>query len=56
VQGGNVALVVGGWNVDFIDEHEVFPGAARKDHVDACSGAFNKLASGSTYDSSYSGF
>ena len=56
VQGGNIKLLVGGWNGDFLDEHEVFPNGPRKDQVDAASGAFNKLISGSTYDSSYSGF
>lgn len=50
VQGGNVALVAGEWNADYLDEHEDFPAGRRKDQVDASSGAFNKLAEGSTYD------
>jgi predicted phage terminase large subunit-like protein len=56
VQGGNVRLVVGGWNEPFLDEHEVYPNGPYKDQVDASAGAFNKLVSGSSYDSSYSGF
>jgi predicted phage terminase large subunit-like protein len=54
VQAGNVALAMGAWNRDFIDEHESFPGGKYKDQVDVASGAFNKINSGSTYDSSMS--
>jgi predicted phage terminase large subunit-like protein len=54
VQAGNVALAGGTWNRDFIDEHETFPTGKYKDQVDATSGAFNKINSGSTYDSSMS--
>jgi len=44
VEIGNVALLAGPWVQDFVDEMEAFgPGAAFKDQVDACSGAFNKL-------------
>jgi predicted phage terminase large subunit-like protein len=56
VESGNVALVAGSWNVDFLDEHETFPNGKFKDQVDAASGAFNKLATSSTYDSSYQGW
>jgi predicted phage terminase large subunit-like protein len=52
VQGGNVSLVAGDWNQGYTDEMEEFPAGTRKDRVDASSGAFNKLALGSTYDTS----
>ena len=41
---GNVKLVRGPWNAEFLDELHAFPKGARKDLVDAASGAFNKLA------------
>jgi predicted phage terminase large subunit-like protein len=50
VQADNVMLARGTWNRDFIDEHEAFPAGKYKDQVDAASGAFNKINSGSTYD------
>jgi predicted phage terminase large subunit-like protein len=56
VQGGNVALLAGVWNTDFLDEHEVWPNGKFKDQVDAASGAFNKLATASSYDSTYAGW
>jgi predicted phage terminase large subunit-like protein len=56
VQGGNVALLAGPWNADFLDEHEVWPNGKFKDQVDAASGAFNKLATASSYDSQYRGW
>ena len=43
VQGGNVLLVRGAWNRDFIDEHLSFPVGRAKDQVDASSAAFNLL-------------
>ena len=43
VQGGNVLLVRGAWNRDFIDEHVSFPVGRAKDQVDATSAAFNLL-------------
>jgi predicted phage terminase large subunit-like protein len=43
VQGGNVWMVVGDWNRDFLDEHENFPNGKYKDQVDAAGGAFAKL-------------
>ena len=43
VQGGNVLLVRGAWNKDFIDEHVSFPVGRAKDQVDATSAAFNLL-------------
>lgn len=43
---GNVKIVRGAWNRDYIDELATFTGAdgARDDQVDATSGAFNYLA------------
>jgi predicted phage terminase large subunit-like protein len=52
VQAGNVLLLAGEWNRAFLDEHEMFPAGKFKDQVDAASGAFNKVTSGSTYDTS----
>lgn len=42
-EGGNVFLLEGAWNQEFLDEVCLFPGGARKDVVDACSGAFGRL-------------
>lgn len=42
-QAGNVILLVAPWNVDFVDEHETFPGGKYKDQVDAAAGAFMKV-------------
>lgn len=44
VEAGNVKLVQGDWNKDFIEEHKTFPVGKYKDQVDAAAGAFNKLA------------
>jgi predicted phage terminase large subunit-like protein len=52
VQAGNVLLLAGEWNRVLIDEHETFPAGKFKDQVDAAAGAFSKLTTGSTYDSS----
>jgi len=54
VQAGNVLLLAGAWNRAFLDEHEPFPAGKYKDQVDAAAGAFNKLTTGSTYDSTMS--
>lgn len=43
VQAGNVSLVKGEWNRDFISEHELFPNGKYKDQVDAAGGGFLKL-------------
>jgi phage terminase large subunit-like protein len=43
VEIGNVYLIKGAWNVDFIKQHELFPMGLRKDFVDCASGAFNML-------------
>ena len=48
VEAGNVKLVRGDWNEDFIIEHENFPpaeGKGKDDQVDSSSGAFMMLAS-----------
>lgn len=50
VQGGNVYLVAGAWNDDFMDEHEEFPASKFKDQVDAAAGAFMK-STGKAYGS-----
>jgi predicted phage terminase large subunit-like protein len=50
VQGGNVALVAGAWVHALLDEMESFPNGKYQDQVDACSGAFNRLISGYSYN------
>lgn len=44
VEAGNVHLVRGSWNREFVSEHEVFPMGKFKDQVDAAAGAFNKVS------------
>ncbi len=44
VEAGNVYLVRGEWNKDYIHQHHNFPQTKLKDMVDASSGAFNVLA------------
>jgi predicted phage terminase large subunit-like protein len=46
VNVGNVYLVAGEWNKDFIAECGMFPRGTFKDQVDAASGAFNKTTLG----------
>jgi predicted phage terminase large subunit-like protein len=46
-EAGNVCLVRGAWNADYIDELCLFPMGVYSDQVDASSGAFNRLAQGS---------
>lgn len=43
-EAGNVKLVRGAWNRDFLNEMCDFPHGKHDDQVDAASGAFNKLA------------
>jgi predicted phage terminase large subunit-like protein len=50
VQGGNVKLVAGAWQTDLLDEMETFPNGRYRDQCDACSGAFNRLTLGPTYN------
>ena len=47
VLAGNVKLVRGAWNDEFLREHENFDGTSTcaSDQVDACSGAFHMLTS-----------
>ena len=44
VEAGNVKLLSGSWNQQFIDEHKTFPQGTYKDQIDASSGGFNKIA------------
>lgn len=48
-QAGNVDLLRGAWNEDFIAEMEAFPSRAHDDQVDAASGAFSMLISGDIF-------
>ena len=43
VNRGNVVLLTGVWNADFIDEFKFFPNSKYDDQVDSASGAFSKL-------------
>lgn len=43
VNNGNVLLLSGDWNREFVEEHRFFPFSKYKDQVDAAAGAFNKL-------------
>jgi len=51
VQAGNVAILAGQWNKEFLNEHETFPNGVYLDTVDAAAGAFAKLTLGSSYRS-----
>lgn len=44
VNNGNVMLLRGDWNHEFIEEHRFFPFGRFKDQVDAMSGAMARLA------------
>ena len=44
VEIGNVLILRGDWNDDYLKEHALFPAGKFKDQVDASSGAYNKLA------------
>lgn len=48
-EAGNIKLVRGPWLDSFLEEIEMFPNGAHDDQVDALSGAFAELATGSTY-------
>jgi predicted phage terminase large subunit-like protein len=43
-EAGQVRVVRGGWNTDYIEEHVAFPKGKYDDQVDGSSGAFGKLA------------
>ena len=49
-EAGNVKLVRGPWVEAFLEEVSMFPNAAHDDQVDALSGAFAELVTGSTYN------
>lgn len=42
-EAGNIKLLRGPWNTDFLDEFEIFPQGSHDDQVDAVSGAFENL-------------
>jgi predicted phage terminase large subunit-like protein len=42
-EAGNIKLVRGAWNTEYLDEMEAFPMGSHDDQVDASSGAFSKL-------------
>lgn len=44
VNAGNVRLVAGEWNADYLNELAAFPAGRWDDQVDGSSGGFNKLA------------
>jgi len=46
VNGGNVWLVPGEWNEDYVKEMKFFPYSTTKDQIDASSGAFNMISGG----------
>ena len=46
VEAGNVLLVRGPWNDEYIEELQAFPEGGHDDYVDASSGAFNELQPG----------
>lgn len=43
VNAGNVVMLRGAWNTDFIEELRLFPNGLNDDQVDAASRAFNEL-------------
>ena len=43
VNNGNIQLLRGNWNKDFVDEHQFFPYSTYKDQIDAAAGGWNKL-------------
>lgn len=49
-EAGNVKIVRGDWNKDFIDEMTLFPAGKFKDQVDAATRAFSELVNGSHYN------
>lgn len=53
VNAGNVRLLVGDWNRDFIEELRTFPKGKNDDQVDAVADAFNELTLKATGSSSF---
>jgi predicted phage terminase large subunit-like protein len=43
VNNGNIYLLSGGWNRQFVEEHRFFPYSTYKDQVDGSSGGFQKV-------------
>lgn len=43
VNDGNVAIVRGDWNSDFLEEMKYYPNSTYKDQIDAAAGGFNYL-------------
>lgn len=43
-EAGNIYILKGAWNKDFLDEAEMFPDGKFKDQIDSVSGAYSKLA------------
>lgn len=54
-EAGNVFLIEGDWNSDYLDELCLFPGGTFKDQVDASSGAFGRLVTRKAAPSAASG-
>jgi predicted phage terminase large subunit-like protein len=46
VNNGDVMLLHGDWNHEFVEEHRYFPYSTYKDQVDACSAAYSRLVKG----------
>ena len=44
VENGDVMILRGSWNQDYLEELEAFPAGEFSDQVDGTSGAYNKLA------------
>jgi len=44
MEAGNVDIVTGAWNRDFIEELRHFPRSVYKDQADAASSGFNAVA------------
>jgi predicted phage terminase large subunit-like protein len=47
-EAGNILLLSGSWNKDFLEEAELFPDGKFKDQIDATSGGFQKIAGSPT--------
>ena len=43
VNNGNIMLLQGDWNYEFVEEHRNFPFSTYKDQVDSAAAGFNKL-------------
>jgi len=54
-EAGNVDLVEGAWNQDYLDELCLFPSGTFKDQVDASSGAFGRLVTAARAPAAQSG-